>query len=57
MPPKGQTGNLIMFPNQRRIRKNYLTNLLDKGLLDNRVTQTLLKRGCRSGPCDQYGYG
>lgn len=49
MPSKGQTGDLIMFPNQRRIRKNYLTNLMDKVLLDNRLTQTLLKRGCQSG--------
>lgn len=49
MPSKGQTGDLIMFPNRRRIRANYLTNLIDKILLDNRLTQTLLRRGVLSG--------
>lgn len=49
MPSTGQTGDLIMFPNRRRIRKNYLTNLIDKILLDNRLAQSLLKRGVLSG--------
>lgn len=49
MPSAGKTGDLIMFPNLRGIRKSYVANLLDKVLLDNRVTQFALKWGVTSG--------
>lgn len=44
MPSRGPMGDLIMFPNRRPIRNTYLTNLFDKVLLDNRLTQRLLKK-------------
>lgn len=49
MPSVGKAGDLIMFPNLRGIRKTYLANLLDKVLLDNRLTQIVLRRGATSG--------
>ncbi|MFW7268788.1 hypothetical protein ACMAUO_12555 [Gluconacetobacter sp. Hr-1-5] len=49
MPSVGKAGDLIMFPNRRGIRKTYTGNLFDKMLLDNRLTQIVLKRGVVSG--------
>lgn len=49
MPLAGKAGDLIMFSNGRRIRKTYTGNLFDKMLLDNRLTQVVLKRGVVSG--------
>ncbi|MGI4746179.1 MAG: hypothetical protein ACRYFY_09065 [Janthinobacterium lividum] len=44
IPTGGQTGDLLMLPNMRRIRKTYLANVLDKVILDNRVSQFVLRR-------------
>ncbi|MBO1325133.1 hypothetical protein K2X14_08635 [Acetobacter sp. TBRC 12305] len=49
MPTQGQLGDLIMLPRMRKIRRTYLGNLLDKVLLDNRVTQKFLKKHVLSG--------
>lgn len=49
MPSVGKAGDLVMFPNLRGIRKTYLANLLDKVLLDSRLTQIVLKWGVVSG--------
>ena len=49
IPSEGMPGDLIMFPNVRRIRKRYLWNVLDKIVLDNRVTQATLRRLVVSG--------
>ncbi|SDT01389.1 hypothetical protein [Bradyrhizobium canariense] len=43
--PEGQhSGRLIMVPNVRPVRKWYAQNLIDKLLIDNSLTQFLLKR-------------
>jgi hypothetical protein len=44
IPERGKTGDLLMIPNVRGIRSSYLGNLADKILLDNPVTQRLLRR-------------
>lgn len=49
IPNEGQPGDLILFPNTRPIRKTYLGNLIDKILLDNPVSQMLLRKGVQSG--------
>jgi hypothetical protein len=43
IPVEGKTGDLLMFPNTRNIRPAYLFNAMDKVLLDNRLTQKLLR--------------
>lgn len=45
IPAEGPPGDLLMFPNVRPVRSSYVGNLLDKLLLDNKLTQILLKRG------------
>ncbi|MBB2200552.1 hypothetical protein HLH28_02985 [Gluconacetobacter tumulisoli] len=44
MPTEGKRGDLMMLPNTRRIRTTYFRNLVDKILLDNKVTQVALRR-------------
>jgi len=44
IPSRGASGHLVMAPNLRRIRPAYALNLLDKLLIDNKLTQLLLKR-------------
>jgi hypothetical protein len=44
IPTAGQTGDFLMIPNARRIRSHYAANVVDKLLLDNRLTQIALKR-------------
>jgi hypothetical protein len=43
IPTTGRTGDFLMIPNTRPIRKNRASNLADKVLLDNRATQWLLR--------------
>lgn len=43
IPVEGRAGDLLMFPNTRRIRPAYLLNAADKVLLDNPLTQKLLR--------------
>lgn len=43
IPTTGRTGDLVMLPNTRGIRSSYLVNLIDKVLLDNAVTQLMLR--------------
>lgn len=49
IPTEGKRGDLIMFPNTRKIRKSYFRNLIDKVLLDNKLTQVLLNKFTTSG--------
>lgn len=49
VPDHGNPGRLIIHPNTRRIRRNYLTNLVDKALVDNPLSQTLLRSAYRRG--------
>jgi len=44
IPTAGKTGDLLLFPNTRRLRKRYLSNLVDKAILDNFVTQWILRK-------------
>jgi hypothetical protein len=49
MPTDGQSGDLIVFPNIRKIRSMYLLNLIDKLCLDNPLTQHGLRLAVRAG--------
>lgn len=49
IPTRGKRGHLIMWPNLRRVRPAYVLNLLDKLIVDNRLTQLVLKRLFQSG--------
>jgi len=50
VPPGKDSGELIMLPNIREIRRWYASNLIDKILLDNRVTQRVLRIIAKSHP-------
>jgi hypothetical protein len=43
IPKEGLGGDLLIYPNTRRIRNAYLLNAIDKILLDNPVTQRVLR--------------
>lgn len=49
MPVGGQSGDLLIVPNIRGLRRSYLRNLFDKLLLDNQLTQIVLRRLACSG--------
>jgi len=49
VPDHGNPGRLIIHPNTRGIRKTYLQNLVDKVLVDNRVSQALFNAAYRRG--------
>lgn len=44
IPQSGRRGDFLIIPNTRRVRSNYLFNLVDKLLLDNRFAQRFLRR-------------
>jgi hypothetical protein len=43
IPSSGKAGDLLMYPNTRKIRKAYLLNAVDKVLVDNPLSQRLLR--------------
>lgn len=43
IPNSGMAGDLLMYPNKRTVRKTYLSNAVDKVLLDNPLSQRLLR--------------
>ena len=49
IPSQGSAGHLVMAPNRRPVRSFYVFNLFDKLLLDNPVTQFLLRRALKAG--------
>jgi hypothetical protein len=49
IPTEGNRGDLVMLPNSRRIRKTYIANLIDKVMLDNKLSQKFLKWAIFSG--------
>ena len=53
IPLGGRAGDLLIYPNVRQVRSNYLFNAVDKVLLHNPITQMIL-RSCinsrRLGP-------
>jgi hypothetical protein len=44
IPTAGLTGDFLILPNTRRVRKNYASNVIDKILLDNPATQFALRK-------------
>jgi hypothetical protein len=42
-------GDFLLFPNTRKVRSNYASNLLDKVLLDNKITQSILRKRAKAG--------
>jgi len=50
IPASGHSGDLLMLPNTRKIRKNYFFNALDKVALDNPLTQAVLRK---TATCDR----
>jgi hypothetical protein len=49
VPDHGNPGRLIIHPNSRGIRRTYLRNLVNKVLVDNRLSQTLFNAAYRRG--------
>jgi hypothetical protein len=47
IPDEGRRGDLLVIPSTRRIRRWYLSNVLDKGLVDNKIAQTILRMAAR----------
>jgi hypothetical protein len=43
IPSSGMAGDLLMYPNTRSIRSQYLMNAVDKVLLDNPLSQRVLR--------------
>lgn len=50
VPEKGSPGDLLMLPSKRPLRSNYVLNVLDKLLVDNRFTQRWLARTYQKKP-------
>lgn len=48
IPKSGMRGDFLLFANTRKVRSYYARNLLDKILLDNKLTQAVLRRRARS---------
>jgi hypothetical protein len=43
MPDHGTPGDLLIIPNTRRVRSSYAGNLVDKVILDNALSQRMLR--------------
>lgn len=43
IPTAGRTGDLVILPNTRTVRRSYAANLMDKLVLDNAVSQSALR--------------
>jgi hypothetical protein len=50
VPTGKESGELIVIPNVRPIRRWYISNLIDKVLLDNAITQQILRRMAKLHP-------
>jgi hypothetical protein len=49
IPKFGRRGDFLIIPNTRGIRSNYLFNLADKAILDNALTQRILRSRASGG--------
>jgi hypothetical protein len=49
MPSRGKTGNLLILPQARPIRRSYFRNVLDKLVVDSPPGQIVLRRAARAG--------
>ena len=47
LPEEGRRGDLLMFPNTRRVRRSYILNVLDKAIIDNKFSHIVLKEATR----------
>ena len=43
------TGDFLMLPNTRSIRRSYVSNVVDKAVLDNPLSQVLLRTLTKTG--------
>ncbi|UZF93167.1 hypothetical protein [Bosea sp. NBC_00550] len=43
IPERGKTGDLLIMPNSRKLRSSYALNFIDKILLDNPLSQKVLR--------------
>jgi hypothetical protein len=43
IPSQGRSGDLLIYPNTRKLRSTYLFNVIDKILLGNPLTQKILR--------------
>jgi hypothetical protein len=50
IPKAGLRGDLLIIPSARRIRRMYLSNVLDKVLVDNKLAQITLRLAARRSP-------
>lgn len=48
IPQEGQTGDLVMKPNHRRVRGSYISNLIDKLFVDSPFAQKYFRRQAES---------
>jgi hypothetical protein len=48
IPASGRSGDLLIYPNTRKIRGSYLANAVDKVILDNPLSQRLLRASVNS---------
>ena len=48
IPSQGRPGDLLIYPNVRKVRSNYLFNVVDKVLLHNALTQKVLRSSIHS---------
>jgi len=48
IPTAGMSGDLLMLPNTRKIRRSYLANVIDKVILDNPLSQAVLRHLTRA---------
>ncbi len=44
IPTTGLRGDFLIIPNTRPVRSTYIANIVDKALVDNRATQSTLRR-------------
>jgi hypothetical protein len=49
IPTRGQRGDLVIAPNLRGVRPFYVLNLLDKLVVDNKLSQVALRKLLASG--------
>ncbi len=49
IPTEGKAGDLLMLPNTRGIRSSYARNVVDKVILDNPVSQFVLRAMTKAG--------
>ena len=49
IPNKGEEGRLVLFPNNRQLRYNAMLNVIEKAVIQNRLSQRLVALAIRFG--------